>query len=84
MVLTVAAELQESIVNEVPRIPELTIPVPPQGDAAAVREAARMLVNAQTPLIQIAKLGRTPKAWDLLIELAEALQAPVDVMGYSS
>ena len=43
-----------------------------------------MLVNAQTPLIQIAKLGRTPKAWDLLIELADALQAPVDVMGYSS
>ena len=41
-------------------------------------------MNAQTPLIQIAKLGRTPKAWDLLIELAELLQAPVDVMGYSS
>jgi len=84
VVITVAAELQESIVNDVPRIPELTIPAPPQGDATAVREAARMLVNAQTPLIQIAKLGRTPKAWDLLIELAEALQAPVDVMGYSS
>ena len=29
-------------------------------------------------------MGRTPKAWDLLIELAETLQAPVDVMGYSS
>jgi thiamine pyrophosphate-dependent acetolactate synthase large subunit-like protein len=84
VVLTVAAELQESIVTTEPRIPELILPAPPQGDAAAVREAARLLVTAQSPLIQIAKLGRTPKAWDLLIELAETLQAPVDVMGYSS
>jgi thiamine pyrophosphate-dependent acetolactate synthase large subunit-like protein len=84
VVLTVAAELQESVVTNEPRIPELIVPAPPQGDAAAVREAARMLVAAQSPLIQIAKMGRTPKAWDLLIELAEALQAPVDVLGYSS
>ncbi len=84
VVLTVAAELQESIVTTEPRIPELIMPAIPQGDAAAVREAARMLVAAQSPLIQIAKMGRTPKAWDLLIELSEALQAPVDVMGYSS
>jgi thiamine pyrophosphate-dependent acetolactate synthase large subunit-like protein len=84
VVLTVAAELQESIVTNEPRIPELIMPVPPQGDAAAVREAARMLVAAENPLIQIAKVGRTPKAWDLMIELAETLQAPVDVMGYSS
>jgi thiamine pyrophosphate-dependent acetolactate synthase large subunit-like protein len=84
VVLTVAAELQESIVGSEPRIPELVVPSPPQGEAAAVREAARMLVAAESPLIQIAKLGRTPKAWDLLIELADTLQAPVDVMGYSS
>jgi thiamine pyrophosphate-dependent acetolactate synthase large subunit-like protein len=84
VVLTVGAELQESIVTSEPRIPELVLPAPPQGEAAAVREAARMLVAAESPLIQIAKLGRTPKAWDLLIELAETLQAPVDVMGYSS
>ena len=84
VLLTVAAELQESIVTDVPRIPELTLASPPQGDATAVREAARLLVGAQNPLIQIAKLGRTPKAWDLLIELAELLQSPVDVLGYSS
>ena len=84
VLLTVAAELQESTVNVEPRIPELTLSTPPQGDAAAVREAARLLVGAQSPLIQIAKIGRTPRAWDLLIELAEALQAPVDVMGYAS
>jgi thiamine pyrophosphate-dependent acetolactate synthase large subunit-like protein len=84
VVLTVAAELQEAIVTDTPRIPELIVPAPPQGDIAAVREAARMLVAAQSPIIQIAKLGRTPKAWDLLIELAETLQSPVDVLGYSS
>ena len=84
VLLTVAAELQESIVTDVPRIPELTLASPPQGDATAVREAARLLVGAQNPLIQIAKLGRTPKAWDLLIELAELIQSPVDVLGYSS
>jgi len=84
VVLTVAAELQESLVGAVPRIPELTLSSPPQGDPAAVREAARLLVAAERPLIQIAKVGRTPKAWDLLVELAELLQAPVDVMGYAS
>src|SRR6185503_17340633 len=84
VVLTVAAELQESIVTNEPRIPELVVPAPPQGETAAVREAARMLVASESPLIQIAKLGRTPKAWDLLIDLAETLQAPVDTMGYSS
>jgi thiamine pyrophosphate-dependent acetolactate synthase large subunit-like protein len=85
VLLTVSAELQESMVARGSvRIPELVIPSPPQGEVGAVREAARLLVNAQAPLIQIAKLGRTPKAWDLLIELAEALQSPVDTLGYSS
>jgi acetolactate synthase-1/2/3 large subunit len=84
VMLTVSAELQESIVTNEPRIPEIVLPAPPQGETAAVREAARLLVGAETPLIQIAKLGRTPKAWDLLIELADLLQSPVDVMGYSS
>jgi thiamine pyrophosphate-dependent acetolactate synthase large subunit-like protein len=85
VLLTVSAELQESMVARGSvKIPDLSVPAPPQGETGAVREAARMLVNAQTPLIQIAKMGRTPKAWDLLIELAETLQAPVDVMGYAS
>ncbi len=34
------------------RVPALTMPTPPQGDANAVREAARLLVNAESPLIQ--------------------------------
>ena len=77
--LVVPAELQEVVLDRAIRIPELTIPSPPQGETAAVREAARLLVNAERPAIQISKIGRTPKAWDLMIELAETLQAPVQV-----
>jgi len=86
VLLTVSAELQESMIanRTSMRIPELVMASPPQGETGAVREAAKLLVNAETPLIQIAKMGRTPRAWDLLIELADTLQAPVDVMGYSS
>jgi acetolactate synthase-1/2/3 large subunit len=84
--LVVDAVLQESLVPDRarPRIPVLSMASPPQGDANAVREAARLLVNAETPLIQTQKMGHTQKAWDLSIELAELLHAPVDVMGYAS
>jgi thiamine pyrophosphate-dependent acetolactate synthase large subunit-like protein len=74
--LIVPEELQELVLERAVRIPELTIPSPPQGETAAVREAARLLVNAERPAIQISKIGRTPRAWDLMIELAETLQAP--------
>jgi thiamine pyrophosphate-dependent acetolactate synthase large subunit-like protein len=77
--LIVPEELQEALVDRDIRIPELTIPAPPQGETGAVREAARLLVNAERPMIQISKIGRTPKAWDLMIDLAETLQAPVQV-----
>ena len=65
--LVVPEELQEALVDRDIRIPELTIPAPPQGETGAVREAARLLVNAERPMIQISKIGRTPKAWDLMI-----------------
>jgi thiamine pyrophosphate-dependent acetolactate synthase large subunit-like protein len=84
--LVVDAGLQESMIRDRAglRIPALTMATPPQGETNAVREAARLLVNAENPLIQIQKVGRTPRAWDLMIELAETLQAPVDVGGYGS
>lgn len=66
------------------RIPALTMPAPPQGDGNAVREAARLLVNAESPLITPGKLARTPKGWDYMIELADLLQAPVSVGTYGS
>ncbi|HEY7448222.1 MAG TPA: thiamine pyrophosphate-binding protein, partial [Vicinamibacterales bacterium] len=84
--LVVDAGLQESLIRDRGslRIPALSMASPPQGDTNAVREAARLLVNAENPLIQIQKVGRTPRGWDLMIELAEVLQAPVDVGGYGS
>src|SRR5262249_24555423 len=84
--LVVDAVLQESRIPDRarPRIPVLSMASPPQGDASAVREAARLLVNAETPLIQTQKMGHSQKAWDLSVELAELLQSPVDVMGYAS
>src|SRR5690606_21566810 len=60
------------------RVPKLAMTAPPQGDANAVREAARWLVEAERPLIRLQKLARTERGWDLGIELAELLQAPVD------
>ena len=59
------------------RVPKLTLAAPPQGDAGAVAEAARLLVNAQNPVIVADRLARTPAGITKLIELAEALQAPV-------
>ncbi|HLG57765.1 MAG TPA: thiamine pyrophosphate-dependent enzyme [Vicinamibacterales bacterium] len=59
------------------RIPKLTLTTPPQGDSGAVAEAARLLVNAQNPVIVADRAARTPAGLTRLIELAEALQAPV-------
>jgi thiamine pyrophosphate-dependent acetolactate synthase large subunit-like protein len=59
------------------RIPKLTRATPPQGDSGAVAEAARLLVNAQNPVIVADRAARTPAGVQRLIELAETLQAPV-------
>jgi thiamine pyrophosphate-dependent acetolactate synthase large subunit-like protein len=59
------------------RIPKLTLTTPPQGDSGAVAEAARLLVNAENPVIVADRAARTPAGLTRLIELAETLQAPV-------
>src|SRR6516165_11207936 len=64
-----------------PRIPKLTVPTPPQGDMAAVREAAKMLVAAQAPRINCQRAARTPQGMKLVTELAELLQCPVNGNG---
>ncbi len=60
------------------RIPRLTPTAPPQGDTAAVEEAARLLVAAERPMIIAQRAARTPKGVTLLVELAETLQSPVE------
>jgi acetolactate synthase-1/2/3 large subunit len=79
-VLIVAdSELQEHPIEEGanPHIPKLTLASPPQGDSGSVAEAARMLVQAENPLIVVDRYARTQAGIDLLVELAETLQAPV-------
>jgi thiamine pyrophosphate-dependent acetolactate synthase large subunit-like protein len=66
------------------RVPALTLATPPQGDANAVKEAGRLLAGAESPLIVVQRAARTPKGWDLVVELAELLQAPVDVGTFGS
>ena len=68
---------EEPIPDKAPRIPKLVMSAPPQGDSAAVLEAARLLVAAESPVIVAGRVARTPKGIELLVQLAEALQAPV-------
>jgi acetolactate synthase I/II/III large subunit len=58
-------------------IPKLVIAMPPQGDSGSVAEAAKLLVTAENPVIIVDRAARTPAGMARLIELAEALQAPV-------
>jgi thiamine pyrophosphate-dependent acetolactate synthase large subunit-like protein len=81
VVIVADAVLQEEPMSDqdrrTARIPSLSIPTPPAGDPAAVEEAARLLVMAETPLIICGRSARTPAGIGLVVELAETLQAPV-------
>jgi acetolactate synthase I/II/III large subunit len=58
-------------------IPKFFASAPPQGDMGAVREAARLLANAERPVIVVDRAARSQEGVDLLVQLAELLQAPV-------
>jgi acetolactate synthase I/II/III large subunit len=58
-------------------IPRYVPTAPPQADSGAVKEAARLLANAQSPLIVADRAARTPHGVALLVQLAELLQARV-------
>ncbi len=60
-----------------PYIPRYVPMAPPQGDTGAVKEAARLLAQAQNPVIVVDRAARTPAGVALLVQLAEALQAKV-------
>jgi thiamine pyrophosphate-dependent acetolactate synthase large subunit-like protein len=78
-VLIVAdGKLQEEPIEEKNlRIPKLVMSAPPQGDAGAVREAARLLVAAENPVIVAGRMARSQRGMELLAELADLLQARV-------
>ena len=79
VILVLDAGLQESPIESKTKlsVPKLTMPAPPQGEAGAVAELARLLVNAENPVLVVDRLARTTAAMPLLIELAETLQAAV-------
>jgi acetolactate synthase-1/2/3 large subunit len=79
VLLVADAELQENAIadNLALHIPKLGAFAPPEGDSAAIAETARMLVNAHNPVVLADRLARTPAGIKNLVDLAEALQAPV-------
>ncbi len=64
-----------------PDIPRLSRLAPVSGDQNALAEAARMLVDAQSPVIVADRNTRTQAGIDRLVELAETLHVPVCDMG---
>jgi len=82
VLITADIDLQESAIHEEDlRIPKLSRSRPPQGDRAALAEAARWLVGATHPVIIVDRCARNQDGVKLLVELAEALQAPVVDLG---
>ena len=58
-------------------IPKYVPMAAPQGESGAVREAARLLVNAERPVIVTDRAVNTQNGINLLVQLAELLQAPM-------
>jgi thiamine pyrophosphate-dependent acetolactate synthase large subunit-like protein len=85
VMLTLDAEVQESPIKEHERntlsIPKLFPTAPPQAEVAALREAAKLLVAAQNPVIVVDRVARSPNGVKLLVELAELLQVPIMDIG---
>ena len=79
VMLSLDAELQENPIRdpESLRIPKFSKVVPPQGDAGALAEAAKMLAAAENPVIICDRVARTPAGMARLVELAETLQCSV-------
>jgi acetolactate synthase-1/2/3 large subunit len=79
VLLSLDAELQENPIPEPDKlhIPKLSKVVPAQADSGAIGELAKLLVNAEAPLIVVDRLARTPAGMERLVALAELLQCAV-------
>jgi acetolactate synthase-1/2/3 large subunit len=79
VLLSLDAELQENPIADRARlrVPKLAKVVPPQGDSGAIAEAARLLVQAENPVLICDRLARTDAGMARLMELAETLQCAV-------
>jgi benzoylformate decarboxylase/acetolactate synthase-1/2/3 large subunit len=76
-------DLQEEEVEHAEKLksPKISRLIQPQGDSKALREAAKLLVAAQKPLILADRAVRTQQGVNMLVELAESLGAPVVDLG---
>jgi len=82
VMIGVDIDLQEEDIHEEDlHIPKLARSRPSQGDRAALAEAAKWLVAAEHPVIVADRCARNQEGVKLLVELAEALQAPVFDVG---
>src|SRR6185437_3672379 len=79
VLLVTSSDMQEDPIDDEPAPTKPKPPkiAPPQAEDGALREVAKMLVNAEAPVLACDRLARTPAGMQHLIELAELLQAPV-------
>jgi acetolactate synthase-1/2/3 large subunit len=78
VLISLDAGIQDSPVDDPSLfIPKYTSPTPAQADVAALRETAKLLVNAERPVIVVDRMARNQEGVDNLITLAELLQVPV-------
>lgn len=78
VVIMLDGHLQEADAHRLKlSIPPLAPTLPPVGDLNAMREAARWLVEAESPVIVADWMAHDQIGIDRLVKLAELLQAPV-------
>lgn len=79
VLLVCDAELQEQPIRSraALSIPKRAVIYPAAGETNAVARAAAMLVAAERPVIVAGRMARSQRGVDMLVELAEALNAPV-------
>ena len=68
---------EQDLKSERPELPRPTVLQRPRGDDTALREAARLLVAAANPVIVADRYAHDQAGVELLVSLAETLQAPV-------
>jgi acetolactate synthase-1/2/3 large subunit len=72
-------ELQENPIEDrkALRIPKRVQVQPPEGDPVSLARIAKAMVEAKNPLIVVDRAARDQTGVDLLVQLAESLNAPV-------
>jgi thiamine pyrophosphate-dependent acetolactate synthase large subunit-like protein len=81
VLIVVEAAHQQMVAPANLNVPKLVMPAAPSADLGSVREIAKQLVAAENPRINAGRAARTQKGMDMLVELAETLQASVNGVG---